>query len=87
MRCHYVWDEKAGKVLIPGCWPVVLSGDIRDCICKSEFLSETSFENERYRKELTKRNEVIKELQEENESLRHDVDKYITIIEKSKEAL
>ena len=32
-RCHYVTDKQAGRVLIPGCWSVVMSNDINDCIC------------------------------------------------------
>ena len=84
MKCHYVYDEEVGKVLIPCCWPVVLSGDIRDCICNSKNLSEAHFEKERYRKEIEKRNSIIKDLQEENESLLRDTDRYIKIIEKLK---
>lgn len=34
MNCHYVYDKIAGKVLIPGCWGVVHSNDIKDCICR-----------------------------------------------------
>lgn len=30
-KCHYIYDKQAGKVLIPCCWAVVLSNDIRDC--------------------------------------------------------
>lgn len=28
-KCHYIYDKQAGKVLIPCCWAVVLSNDIR----------------------------------------------------------
>lgn len=84
MKCHYVYDEEAGRVLIPCCWPVVLSGDIRDCICRAELMSEAHFENERFKKEIEKMKAIIKDLQEENELLHHDVNKYITMIEKIK---
>ena len=43
MKCHYVYDEIAGKVLIPECWAVVLSGDIRDCTCRDENLTFAQF--------------------------------------------
>ena len=26
MKCHYIYTEDGDKVLIPYCWPVVLSG-------------------------------------------------------------
>lgn len=58
MKCHYYKDPKDGeKYLIPGCWPVVHSGEIDDCIC--------------YRSKITKRritpNEKVSELQSEVE--------------------
>lgn len=28
MKCHYIYTENGEKVLIPYCWPVVLSGDM-----------------------------------------------------------
>lgn len=55
MKCHYVYDKIAGKVLIPECWAVVLSGDIRDCTCSAgEELTFAQFERERYNQELEK---------------------------------
>ncbi|MDO6737102.1 hypothetical protein [Wenyingzhuangia sp. 2_MG-2023] len=33
MKCHYIQDEIAGKVLIPGCWGTVHSNDMSDCYC------------------------------------------------------
>lgn len=36
MKCHYENIKGVGKVLIPACWPVVLSGDIPDCTCKRQ---------------------------------------------------
>jgi hypothetical protein len=33
MICHYVYDKKAGRVLIPGCWGTVHSNDMSDCYC------------------------------------------------------
>jgi hypothetical protein len=34
--CHYVHDKIAGKVLIPECWEVVMSGDKSDCTCHNK---------------------------------------------------
>ena len=39
MRCHYVIDKKAGKVLIPGCYGSAISGDINDCYCPNDELT------------------------------------------------
>ena len=33
MKCHYVHDKLAGKVLIPGCWGTVHYGEMDDCNC------------------------------------------------------
>jgi hypothetical protein len=34
MKCHFANDSIAGKVLIPGCWSIVNSGNIEDCTCE-----------------------------------------------------
>ena len=51
-KCHYIYDKQAGKVLIPCCWAVVLSNDIRDCTCRNEDLTFAQFERERYNKSV-----------------------------------
>ena len=33
MRCHYVHDKIAGRVLIPGCWGTTIHG-IYACTCE-----------------------------------------------------
>jgi len=33
MVCHYVKGLKGERVLIPECWPVVISGNKKDCTC------------------------------------------------------
>lgn len=44
MKCYFHFDEKTGKkILIPYCWSVLWSDDIRDCRCESETFSK--FEN------------------------------------------
>lgn len=74
MRCHYTYTEEGEKVLIPECWPVVASGDIRDCICKDKITWE-KFEKERYNKILAEMQEEIHTLQQENEYLTKLVEK------------
>ena len=33
MKCHYINDRIAGRILIPGCMGVAVSNDIGDCTC------------------------------------------------------
>lgn len=85
MKCHYVYDKIAGKVLIPECWAVVLSGDIRDCTCSSgEDLTFAQFERKRYNDELDKRNAIIKELQADNKYLRSELKRHVSLLSKKK---
>lgn len=85
-KCHYIYDKQAGKVLIPCCWAVVLSNDIRDCTCRNEDLTFAQFERERYNKELEKRNSIIKELQSENKylHLHKELKRHVTLLSKKK---
>lgn len=83
-KCHYIYDKQAGKVLIPYCWVVVLSNDIRDCTCRNEDLTFAQFERERYNKELEKRNSIIKELQSENKYLHKELKRHVTLLSKKK---
>ena len=64
MKCHYIYTEDGLKVLIPGCWSVVLSGDIRDCTCRDESFEE--FERERYNKAVKALRKQVKDLEKEN---------------------
>lgn len=65
MKCYFHFDEKSGKkILIPYCWSVLLSDDIRDCTCE-KLTTVASFEKERYNNELTAKNSEIVELQKE----------------------
>jgi len=68
MKCHYVIDKVAGKVLIPCCWSVVLSNDIDDCTCSDDF-SFAKFEKVRYNTELAKLKKELAELKRENNKL------------------
>lgn len=82
MKCHYVFDKDVGKVLIPGCWPVVMSNDIKDCICTiNEPSSPEGFERKRYHDELMEKNKTIKELQKQVEYLQNELNTYINLIE------
>lgn len=67
MRCHYEHIKGVGKVLIPGCDAVAISGDIRDCICHRERQTFAAFERQEYNKEVKRLKAKIKELEEENE--------------------
>lgn len=82
MKCHYVYDKIAGKVLIPECWAVVLSGDIRDCTCRDENLTFAQFECGQYNKELEKRNAIIKELRADNKYLLSELKRHVTLLGK-----
>lgn len=83
MKCHYVYDKQAGKVLIPGCWSVVMSDDIRDCTCSAgEELTFAQFERERYNQELEKRNAIINELRAYNKYLRSELKRHVTLLGK-----
>lgn len=71
MKCHYVYDRIAGKVLIPGCWPVVMSNDIRDCICRNSKSSETE-EIKKLKNEIRLLKKQIKQLKDERKQ--HSMD-------------
>lgn len=64
MRCHYIYDKEAGKVLIPGCWSVALSGRMKDCNCRTQ-LSPKQFEKKEYNDMIKEKNIEIKNLEKE----------------------
>lgn len=68
MKCHYENVKGVGKVLIPGCWSVVISGDIRDCTCHPT--TYAAFERAEFKKEVERLKGIIAELEEENEYYR-----------------
>ncbi len=86
-KCHYIYDNEVEKVLIPGCWSVVMSNDIKDCTCSSgnEDLTFAQFEREQYNKELKKRNAMIEELRANNKYLRSELKRHVTLLSKLKE--
>lgn len=58
MKCHYINDKKAGRVLIPGCLAVVHTNDLEQCTCGStgksqeERLSDLEYQMKLVLKEL-----------------------------------
>lgn len=67
VKCLKKIIKDVGRVLIPVCWDVVLSGDIRDCTCCREPQTFEAFERERYNKEVKRLKAKIKELEDEVE--------------------
>lgn len=65
MKCHYIYDKEVGKVLIPGCWDVVLSNDMSLCSCRTEIKTFAQFEKQEYNKILNEKQSQIKELEKE----------------------
>lgn len=61
MKCHYIYDHEAGKVLIPGCMGSVIHG-VNGCSCRAK---EVRYDVEKLR-ELSQQ---VKELETENARL------------------
>lgn len=64
MKCHYTYFEGVGKVIIPGCWQVVMSNDMSQCSCVPTE-SFKQFERKQYNEVLNQKNQEIKELESE----------------------
>lgn len=74
MKCHYIYTENGEKVLIPECWPVVLSGDISQCICRDK-KTFADFEREQYNETVKSLRQEIKDLEQENAYLNRIIKK------------
>ena len=74
MKCHYIYTEKGEKVLIPGCWDVVISGDMSRCTCRKEH-SPSWYEKQRYNEEINLLKQEIKALENENAYLNRIIKK------------
>ena len=74
MKCHYIYTEDGEKVLIPYCWPVVLSGDMSQCTCRTE-KTFAAFERERYNETVKALRAKIKDLEHENAYLNRIIKK------------
>lgn len=68
MKCHYIYDEEVGKVLIPGCWGTVIHG-IENCECRNMYDSFGKYEKALYNEAIGRQNKIIKELESENARL------------------
>jgi len=80
MKCHYVYDEIAGKVLIPGCWAVVHHGNMKFCECRSEKEpTYKDYENQQYNKDIRQKDKEIKELEKEVAQLNRTIKKLLKI--------
>lgn len=73
MRCHYIYDKKAGKVWIPGCWGGIY-GPL-GCNCGTSEMTFEQFEKKLYNEKLT-------ELKKENTELQRKVFRLNRIIRK-----
>ena len=65
MKCHYIYDKEVGKVLIPGCWNVVISNEMSRCSCRSYPETNAQFERQEYNKKVNEQKAYIKELESE----------------------
>lgn len=65
MKCHYENIEGVGKVLIPGCMAVAVSGDIERCTCQPTTIRQ--FETPKYKEHVEELKKRIRELEEEND--------------------
>lgn len=76
MKCHYVYDPIAGKVLIPGCMAVAHSNDMARCTCRS-LSTFRDFEKQRYNEILKQKDDLIKSLERDNADLNRIIKKLI----------
>ncbi len=65
MRCHYEYVKGVGRVLIPGCMAVAVSGDIERCTCHPTTIRQ--FETPKYKEHVEELKKRIRELEEEND--------------------
>ncbi|WP_289872826.1 hypothetical protein [uncultured Duncaniella sp.] len=75
MRCHYIYDRMAGKVLIPGCMAVAVSNRIEDCTCEPS-LTESQMESQ----EIKRLKTIIKELQADNKTLISELHRHVDLL-------
>lgn len=76
-KCHYIYDQKYGKVLIPHCWPVVHSGDMSRCTCRSYPKTQAQFERQEFNQILQAKDKEIRDLEKENARLNRIIKKLI----------
>lgn len=79
MKCHYIYDKKAGKVLIPGCEGVAWNyPDMFYCTCRTTHDTYESFERSKYNESIAAKNKLIHELEKENASLNRIIKRLLT---------
>jgi len=65
-KCHYVYDKKYGKVLIPGCYGTAFHyPNMNYCTCRDFPETFKEFEKQEYNKILSEKQQYIKELEKE----------------------
>lgn len=77
MKCHYVFDKDAGKVLIPGCYQGIYIENISECICKEIPETFEQFEKKEYREKIKEKDSYIKQLEAEIISLNNKIGKLL----------
>ena len=75
MKCHYIYEAKIGKVLIPGCMGTAAMG-IHNCTCRPD-PPYSSFERERYNETVKALRADKKELEQENARLNRIIKKLL----------
>ena len=75
MKCHYIYDKKAGKILIPGCMGTAAMG-IHNCTCRPE-TAHYNLERERYNETVKALRADKKELEQENARLNRIIKKLL----------
>lgn len=81
MKCHYIYDKIAGKVLIPGCMAVAVSGRIEDCTCGHCGLTERRIES----KEIQRLKSIIREPTKDNEYLIAELHRHVELLDRLRE--
>lgn len=66
MKCHYIYDKKAGKVWIPGCWNGIYGPEHCTCRIEKQDYNDEDVKLKREIRELEKEvhrlNRIIKKL-------------------------
>lgn len=76
MKCHYIYDKIAGRVLIPGCMVVAVSGSIEDCTCGHGGMREYDVDQH----EIKRLKSIIRKLTEDNEYLIAELHRHVDLL-------
>lgn len=74
MRCHHIWVEDVGKVLIPGCMGTAAMG-IENCTCRNRTVK--IFDKQEFNEAIRDKNAEIDELYSENAKLNRLIKKLL----------